>query len=282
MHGKSDRRAFRVDFRAEKIRAADPADKIDALARARIFDAEDRREDFVLQQAHIESRNWIGTRGNFEIQSEPVPSEIHRDLSGLGGRGLGGWRECAGVADPHEKFLGMQSVQIGNEPVVRKNFELVLRENHRGEPVVILLAGMVRIGFAFGQSDACRAGRAVMSVGNVAVRDRGERFRHRIRVRHAPERVPDSVRCGEIEERIRLGRMLHQFFDLRIRFEGEKNRFDVRGKSRVESHAIVFLVRPGLLVFFDQARRVVVGMANRGDSGLRVIAHDLPVEIDLR
>ena len=76
--------------------------------------------------------------------------------------------------------------------------------------------------------------------------------------------------------------MLHQFFDLRIRFEGEKNRFDVRGKSRVEPHAIVFLVRPGLLVFFDQARRVVVGVADRGDSGLRVIAHDLPVEIDLR
>ena len=86
----------------------------------------------------------------------------------------------------------------------------------------------MRVGLAFGQSDARRAGRAMVSVGDVGMRHRGKRLGHRVGVRHAPQRVLHAVRRGEIEKRCGFRRGLHQGIDLRVRFEGEKDRFDMR------------------------------------------------------
>ena len=37
----------------------------------------------------------------------------------------------------------MQSVEVGDQAVVSQDFQLVLREHHGGEPVVVFLAGVV-------------------------------------------------------------------------------------------------------------------------------------------
>jgi len=48
-------------------------------------------------------------------------------------------------------------------------------------------------------SDARRASRAVVSVGNVGMRHRGESFGHSRRIRHTPECMLHAIGCGEIE-----------------------------------------------------------------------------------
>ena len=54
------------------------------------------------------------------------------------------------------------------------------------------------------------------------------------------------------------------------------------GERRVESYPVILLVRPRLLVFLDQSRRVIVGMADCGDTGLGMAVHDLAVKVNLR
>ena len=282
VHGKSDGRAFRIDLRAQVIRAADAADKIDAFARARIVDAENRGEDIVLQETDIEARDRVGTGRNIEFETEPVSAQIHRHMPRFGRRGRGGGLEAANMAHANQKFFGMQSVQIRDEPVVGENFQLVLRKEHRRKPIVILLARVTRVRFAPGQSHTCRPGRTVMTVGNVGMGNGSESRGYCRAIRHAPHGVLHAVRRGEIEEGRACRRGLHQRVDLRSRFEGEEDRFDVRGERGVETDAIIFFFRPCLFVLLDQTRSVFVGMADGGDSGLRMIAHDLSVEINLR
>ena len=80
MHGKGDGRALRIDLCAQVIRAADAADEINPLARARIVDAENRGEDIVLQETDIEARDGIGAGRNLEFETEPVSTQIHRHV----------------------------------------------------------------------------------------------------------------------------------------------------------------------------------------------------------
>ena len=186
------------------------------------------------------------------------------------------------MADADEKFFGMQTVQIRDETVVGENVQLILRKEHRRKPIVILLARMTRVRFASGQSHARGAGRPVVTIGNVGMGNGSESRGYGRAIRHAPHGVLHAVRRGEIEERRGLRRGFHQRVDLRSRFESEEDRFDMRGERGVEADAIVLFVRPCLLMLLDQARSIFVGMADGGDPGLRMAAHDLAVEINLR
>ena len=85
VHGKGDRRALRIDLRAQVIRAADTADEINTLARAWIVDAENRGEDIVLQETDIEARDRVGAGRNIEFETEPVSPQIHRHVPGFDG-----------------------------------------------------------------------------------------------------------------------------------------------------------------------------------------------------
>ena len=67
------------------LRSADPADEFDALAGAGIVDAEDGREQPVLQHAHVEPRHRIGRGIGRAAQPLPPAAEIHADPAGGGG-----------------------------------------------------------------------------------------------------------------------------------------------------------------------------------------------------
>ena len=75
---------------------------------------------------------------------------------------------------------------------------------------------------------------------------------------------------------------MHQGGYFRSRLESEKDRLDMGGERRVESYPVILLVRSRLLVFLDQSRRVIVGMADCGDSGLGMAVHNLAVKVNLR
>jgi len=96
-----------IDQLHEFVGPADAADEIDALACARIIDAEERREQAVLQARHIELRNGVRIRRRFQAKSYHAPSRYIRISPGLCGFGShSGQREGA----PHglEKcFLGL-------------------------------------------------------------------------------------------------------------------------------------------------------------------------------
>ena len=80
----------------EFLEAAYAADKIDALVAARIGDAEHRRDEIVLQQAHIEARDGIACGDELRVDVELVPLalEIHAEARRLVGLYL-----TAGFAD---------------------------------------------------------------------------------------------------------------------------------------------------------------------------------------
>jgi len=80
VHGKGDGCTLRIDLRAQVICAADAADEINPVARARIVDAENRGEDIVLQETDIEARDGIGAGRNIEFETEPISTQIHRDV----------------------------------------------------------------------------------------------------------------------------------------------------------------------------------------------------------
>jgi len=101
---------------------------------------------------------------------------------------------------PHfgEKMTHAAPVEILYQPVVGQNAELRGREEHGEEPVVILLAGVLRIVRPALAPDAHRAGGAMVSIGHVGHRH-ARKLPHEIAAAsHAPYTVPDAVRRGEI------------------------------------------------------------------------------------
>jgi len=101
--------------RFERARAARPADEIDALVGARVMDVEQRREQMVCKEAHVQPCNRIVDRNEARVNEEPIPParEIHAELARRGGaHRLIGRRDRETRAQLGNELLRAAAVQI--------------------------------------------------------------------------------------------------------------------------------------------------------------------------
>ncbi len=68
----------------ELLQTTNAADEVDALVGARIVDVEQRREQMIREQAHVQPRNRIVDRNEPGMNEESIPlaGEIQAELAG--------------------------------------------------------------------------------------------------------------------------------------------------------------------------------------------------------
>ena len=272
-----------VDEFFQLRRAADAADEVDALAGARVVDAEDGLQQPVLKNADVELVDGAGVLRRLPEQLVPLVLQIHAALAGLGGRFDGGGLHGEDLADLLDELLAVEAVQILHRTIVGQDFEFIAREEHAEEPVVVLAAVVVRIGLAAHLADAEGAGRAVVTIGDVgaghlAFKQSGEGDAET--EGQTPDLMPHAVGSIDFVDRAFI---LHEAFnegaDARTLAIGEEDGAGIGAEGVHEARAIVLLVRPGLFVLFDDVLLVVLGVADGDESGLAVAGDGLPVEI---
>src|SRR5437764_8974037 len=105
-------------------------------------------------------------------------------------------------ADSSEKLFRLHPVQIFDDAIVGKYLQLVFGKDHRQEEVVLLIPGVREASVARFSTRAACACSTVVSVGYVKKRHIAECADEAHGVRDAPDGVLDSVRRGEIVERV--------------------------------------------------------------------------------
>ena len=125
----------------------------------------------------------------------------------------------------------------------------------------------------------------MVTVGHVEFRDPAAGLHQGVPVdgiAHHPHDVLDAVGRDEIVRRLCCGESLNQHIDLGSRLVGQKNRSGI-GVERIHvAGAVVLLDPPRILMLFDQAGLVLVDTGARNKTGLHVVPHALPVEIERR
>ena len=167
-HGERNHAAPFLHARNQFARAANAADEINAMARARIVDPENRCKQAVLEHGNIEALHRIGVR--LRCPCEPIPffAQIHPHFTGTLRRIPGVFRDRKpSLAHGFQKRLRGAPVQIVHAAVVGENPQLVGREEDAQEPVVGLVARVIRVLRATLLAHTHRAGRAMVAVGNV-------------------------------------------------------------------------------------------------------------------
>jgi hypothetical protein len=92
-------------------RAADAADEIDALARARIVNAEDRREHVLLQQRHVERSIGSLDRGERRLEGQRVPLALEIKAQFMLARGAAHCRGGLGQNRARQLFSSCSGVR---------------------------------------------------------------------------------------------------------------------------------------------------------------------------
>ena len=118
--------------------------------------------------------------------------------------------------------------------------------------------------------------RAPASAANVCCDERGCQPRRA----NVHERVAHAVGGGEIDLRRVRGPVRDERVELRLRAVGEKNRAGLRVERLDVPHAVVLLVLPGQFVLLDDAAQVFLATGGGDQAGLRVVPHDLAVEVE--
>ena len=169
--------------------------------------------------------------------------------------------------------------QVRNHAVVGQDVKLARREQHAQEPVV-LGVGRIARGSAPFLRDAHGRGGAVVPVRDIRGRHGGEGASQRSGFRHAPYRVSDAVVAHEVGERRGLLDSGDQAVDLGAVAVQQEHRTGLRVQLPDVAGAVAFLVLARLLVRLDRLAEVVVHGAARDHAALRVMTHDLAVQVE--
>ncbi len=260
----------------------DAADEVDAVAFARIVNAEQRSQYAILQYAHVERSDRIFRQRRFRRQQKPFTVDVHADRAGRVGHFLVGRCDGEGFFQAQEKFFLRLAVEVEDDAVVRQNFELSGREEHGQEPVVGLIAGVVRVGFAAHLRDAHGAGCAVVTVSDIKSGYVFEGGLHSGGIGNLPDGVDDSAGGGHAIKRRFLRGLLHQRCDGGLVAVGQENRAGLAVGPVDVFRPVVLFGAAGLFVNFDFAGFVVGHVAERDDAVLSATVHFLAVKIERR
>ena len=258
MHREGD--AARAGPPLEFGRAADASHKFDPGVGPRVADAEDWREHTVLEERDVEAGDRVGPvdRGGREPERPPGAVHKHEHFTADCRRAGRGWFYPADAPQPLQKLLRREAVQILDNPVVRQDSQLIVREHDRQKPAIFLAPRGPRVLACRGGRGPGAAGRAVVAVGDVEeveVAKRGDIGRG---VGHLPADMPDAIGGHEVKERL-AGRVGGDPGGERARAgdepsaiaEAEKHGLGMAGGGQEVPGAVVFLVGPRLLVLAD-------------------------------
>ena len=145
-HGKRAGEFAAVHQLFQFRRAADAADEMDALARARIVNAEHRREHVFLQQLHIEQfpgSSVDSSSNSAERERVPLAGKIKTEFMFAAGRRRAMTVNGKNGVENFQQLLRRLAVQILQHAVVGQNLHLVVRKNH-GEKLSALARALAR------------------------------------------------------------------------------------------------------------------------------------------
>ena len=98
---------------------------------------------------------------------------------------------------------------------------------------------------------------------------------------HAPERMDDAVRGGEVEQGSFRGELFDQMVNERRIAVGQEGRAGMRMQGHDVAGAVVLFILAGLLMFLDDVFSVFVGGNRSEDAGLDMIAHFQAVNVEM-
>ena len=181
-----------------------------------------------------------------------------------------------------EEFGGREAVEVAHHAVVVDNFEVGGGEGHGEEVVVFLVALVVGIEAGFLVSDEGGGGGAVVSVGDVEIRNLveglGDAVDERVVVNH-PESMAEAVGSDEVIFGLAGRDGLDYLVEVAVVGEGEEHRLDVGVLYAHVFHAVFLLVAAGELVLLDDAVHVVVDVGGHDNAVLGAAVHGLRVYI---
>ena len=186
------------------------------------------------------------------------------------------------LADTLQELFGCQAVEVLDATVVWQDAQLRRGEEHSQKPVVLLLAGMFRVGFAPDATCAGCGSGAVVTIGYVAARDGGKGLDPgRGRCFHAPDRMADAVDSDKVVEWGAVGGIGHEAVHRRHVAVGQENRPGIGVELKAVAGAVVFLVLAGLFVLAHDILRIVINVAADHQTGLGMRAHDLAIDVQV-
>src|ERR1051325_7309907 len=125
----------------------------------------------------------------------------------------------------------------------------------------------------------------MMAVGDIEKWNLGKLLRDEsdsFRVTDRPSRVTHAVLRGEVHFRFAGGFFRHEFIHLRRRAVGEEHWSSLRVERFNVPHTVVLLVGTRELVLLDDAAQILLAARRGNEADLRVMAHDLTVEVKAR
>src|SRR4030042_2568571 len=154
---------------------------------------------------------------------------------------------------------------------------------------IIILFGpiMVRIVLPFSLSDKSSCSRCVVSVSHICIRDFfGKEFLNKLCgsvTTDYPEMMSESVLCYKIILRSLIpDNLLYNFIQFFYGRICKKNRFDIGVVRTDVHHPVLFLVRPGKLMFLNQSVFVIINRCTTDNTILCPASHGLGIYIICR
>src|SRR5689334_24390464 len=130
------------------------------------------------------------------MESVPRAVEIHAPLTAFRRRGVRVFLDSELALEGVEKFLFGQPVEIADDAVVSEYLHLRIGKDDGEKVVVVFLAAVCEALVAQLRAGAARARGAMMTVGDVKQRHRGETVDERVSISQPPDCVTDSIFRG--------------------------------------------------------------------------------------
>lgn len=282
-HGNGEAHFARVDAFFEFFNAADAADEVDAFVGTRILDVEDGRQDAFLQKIDVERSDGIVSVDRSGIDREQIP--LFAEIDAVGTRvfwGLEGrFFDFSDLLQLGEDLIVGAIFVIFEDAVIRHDFELIGGEKDGEEMAVRSVGGGIGGFLSAFRAGAYGASRSMMSVGDVAGVDVFESVFVCFWGCRAPDDVADSVVGHKIVEGFAFCIGSDERVDRGVIAICQKDRSGVRSGFFDVTRAVVFFVFSRELVFFDAIFDVIVDVRAGDDARLRMVAHDLAINVDL-
>ena len=167
-----------------------PPTKLTRSAGARIVNAEDRGQDVLLQQSHVQSFHRVchGAKFRTETQRAPAVFQEQRQFMFAAGPRRAAVRDHENRFQFFQQLRGAQAVQIFQHAIVRQDAQLIVRKNHAQKKSASARAP-ARL------EDPRRRRAAMMSVGDVKERNVRERAAQQRNVFPVAQRPRANAGC---------------------------------------------------------------------------------------
>ena len=207
-----------------------------------------------------------------------MPAVVHAEVEGHEAVVLGVWEERLLDVEPPPELveeLALAHREILDDPVVRQDLHVVVREENGQE-----VAGLLHLGQVAGRPRG--GGAAVVAVGDVEHVHAGEGLDDGLTVGQRPDGVLDVVLGPEVVQRLALHGLGDGCVDGVVAAVRQHHGLSVGPLLQQVARPVVFLVGASVLVLEDHVGVVLGGGHEADDAGLRPPVHDEAVDVEAR